>query len=90
MRSHLLVSLVPIFVAACAAPEPGPISTAVANGSEGAASPSRRHRCAEAVTGSRIPQCDRQDVRAITRDGLERKQTLSGDPWPQREGLGGQ
>jgi hypothetical protein len=91
MRSYVLVSLVPIFVAACAAPEPGPISTAVANGSEGATSPPPRHRCAEAVTGSRIPQCNRQDVRVMSRDDLERRQTLDRNPaLGGKEALGGQ
>lgn len=82
MRSCILVSLVPIFAAACAAPGQVPTSTAVATGSEGATSPPPRHRCGEAVTGSRIPQCDRQDVRTMSRDDLERRQTLTGDPLP--------
>jgi len=90
MRSYVLVSLVPIFAVACAAPEQVPHSTAVATGSEAAASPASRRRCGEAATGSRIPQCDRQDVRVMTRDDLERRQTLYGDPWPGKEGLGGQ
>jgi hypothetical protein len=90
MRIYMLASLVTIFAAACAAPEQVPLSTAAATGSEVATSPPTRHRCGEAVTGSRIPQCDRQDARVISRDELERKQTLNGDPWPRREGLGGQ
>lgn len=80
MRSHVLVSLVPIFAAACAAPEPGLLSTAVANGSESATSPPARDRCREAPTGSRIPQCDRHDVRAMSRDSLERSQALDRNP----------
>lgn len=90
MRSYTLVSLVPIFAAACAAPEQVPSSTTVATGSEAATSPRPRHRCGEAVTGSWISRCDRQDVRAMSRDDLERRQTLNGDPLPGKGDLGGQ
>ena len=91
MRSYVLVSLVPIFAAACAAPEPGPLSAAVANGSEAATSPPPRQRCSEALTGSRIPQCDRRELRVMSRDDIERRQTLDRIPASGgKEGLAGQ
>jgi uncharacterized lipoprotein YajG len=76
MYSHAAVAVVVAssLLAACASTP-----------TDGAATPtqeaaSRKERCGEAVTGSRIPQCDRQDVRTVSRDELERRQMLQGDP----------
>ena len=47
-----------------------------------------RERCDTAQTGSRIPQCNRGDVRTITRDELERDgHTHRGTPPPPGMGL---
>lgn len=80
MKSGLLLSVVLGFLAGCAAVPDEPARAT-------AAAPAPQKRCAEPVTGSRIPQCDRENVKTITRDELDRKGTLTGDPWPAREGL---
>jgi hypothetical protein len=79
MRPRLALSLIMLCVVGCAGPETVPPSadTSKADPESG--------RCRETLTGSRIPQCNRGDVRMITRDELERTQpnwttTNAGNP----------
>ena len=79
MRPCLLLSVVVLALVGCAAPESAQSPAAAAKTDE------PPERCKEALTGSRIPQCNRGDVRMITREELERNppswnSTLGDDP----------
>jgi hypothetical protein len=85
MRSRYHVLVVLMSLAGCAASSVEPTASVGAVADAGA--PPARKRCDEVLTGSRIPQCNRGDVKVISHDELDRKGTLTGDPWPTREGL---
>jgi hypothetical protein len=63
MRPILVLSVVVLSLVGCATPEK--TETAQADTAE-------RERCHTVLTGSRIPQCNRGEVKQITRDELER------------------
>ena len=62
MRLLLVLSAAIVLLAAC--------ETAPTNPTAQLEEP--RERCDQVLTGSRIPQCNRGDVKTITRDELER------------------
>ena len=61
MRTSLALFVSAVALAAC---QSAPEKTALVE--------EPRERCDTAQTGSRIPQCNRGDVRTITRDEMER------------------
>jgi hypothetical protein len=69
MKTAALILPVAALLVACASTQPQPAGAA-APGSPGTESAARR--CDQTVTGSRIPRCDRSDVRVITREEIER------------------
>jgi hypothetical protein len=68
MQSRLVVCLIALGAAACAAPE---------KQAEVATNEPPRERCDTVLTGSRIPQCNRGDVKVMTREEIERQGLLS-------------
>ncbi len=70
MRLPLVLSFAVVLLAACETTSPGP-STQLEE---------PRERCDQVLTGSRIPQCNRGDVKSISRDELERTSPLTGNP----------
>jgi hypothetical protein len=71
MQSRLVLCLVALCVTACAAPVAPETKAEVAN------SEPPRERCETVLTGSRIPQCNRGDVKVMTREEIERQGLLS-------------
>jgi hypothetical protein len=71
MQSRLLTCLIALGVAACATPPAPEKQTEVAS------SEPPRERCETVLTGSRIPQCNRGDVKVMTREEIERQGLLS-------------
>jgi hypothetical protein len=72
-RYHVLVVLMSLAGCAASSVEPTASVGAVADAS---APPVRKH-CDEVLTGSRIPQCNRGDVKVMTREEVERAGLLS-------------
>jgi hypothetical protein len=66
MRTLLPLSVVALSVVGCAT-QSEPTETANAEAA--------RERCDTVLTGSRIPQCNRGDVKVITREEIERDPT---------------
>ena len=77
MHTNVALSLSALVLAAC---QSVPEQTARAE--------EQRQPCDTVLTGSRIPQCNRGDVRTITRDQLERDgHAHRGTPLPPNQGL---
>lgn len=69
MRTSVALSVLMLALAAC---QSAPEKTALVE--------EPRERCDTLLTGSRIPQCNRGDVKTITREEMERNPTFLSRP----------
>jgi len=79
MHISIASLLVAVFLSGCAAATP-PEDSSTTDKPEQVA-----QRCNTVLTGSRIPQCNRGDVKVITRDEIERDPRRIHNPDPYGE-----